>query len=93
MKNVILTIALVISSSVFAIDKKNSIDVPHTKKIVSIEYGVRDGKTGKASVYVYSKNKSESGFDVKKHRETVYTSNLSLLTNTIEYKNYINSKK
>lgn len=93
MKNLILTINLVISSSVFAIDKNNSIDVPHTQKIVSIEYGVTDGKTGKSAVYVYYKHKSEAGFYFKKHRKTVYTENLRMLKNSIEYKNYINFKK
>lgn len=92
MKNLILSIALLITANSFAIDKNNVNDAPRTKKIVAIEYGVKDGKTGKSSVYVYSKEKSEAGFDVKKHRETVYTSNLSLLTNTIEYQNFINSK-
>jgi hypothetical protein len=94
MKSLILTIGLIFSIAANATEKNNNLNnVPQTKKIVAIERGVRDGKTGKASIYVYSKLKSDPSFNVKNDRETVYNENLSLLTNTVQYKNFINSNK
>ncbi len=66
-------------------------DVPQTKKIVSIEYGVTCGKTGKPAVYVYFKQKTASGFNAQTDREIVYTENLVLLQKTIQYQSYIKS--
>jgi hypothetical protein len=94
MKNLILSIGLILSIAANATEKgKDFNNVPQTKKIVAIERGVTDGKTGKASIYVYSKLKTDPSFDVKKDRETVYNENLNLLTNTVQYKNFINSNK
>ena len=59
-----------------------------TKKIVHVQTGVTDGKTGKNAVYVYQKLPTESGFDPKKHRETVYNENLENLSKTTEYQAY-----
>lgn len=59
-----------------------------TKKITHIQTGVTDGKTGKPSSYVYEKLPTEKGFDVKKHRETVYNENLENLSKTTEYQAY-----
>lgn len=59
-----------------------------TKKIVRVQTGVTDGKTGKPSVYVYEKLPTEAGFDHKKHRETVYVENLDNLRKNVEYQNY-----
>lgn len=59
-----------------------------TKKVVLVQGGVTDGKTGKASTYVYEKLPTDKDFDVKKHRETVYNENLSALRKTSEYQEY-----
>lgn len=93
MKKLILTTAIVlISLSSYSQDKKQTLnDVPQTKKIVSIEYGVTCGKTGKPAVYVYFKQKTDSTFNVVTDREIVYTQNLASLQNTVQYKNYIKS--
>jgi hypothetical protein len=65
---------------------------PRTMPIVGIQSGVTDGKTGKSAVYVYHNNKpGDANFNVKRDRETVYTSNLSDLYKTVEYQNYARS--
>jgi len=88
MKNFILTFALIIISlNVFGRSKIN--DMPRTKNIVSIEYGVTCGKTGKSAVYVYFKAKSSQGFNVKTDREIVYIENISNLQRTVEYQSYL----
>lgn len=88
MKNFILTFALIIISlNVFGQSKIN--DVPRTKNIVSIEYGVTCGKTGKSAVYVYFKSKSSQGFNVKTDREIVYVENIANLQRTVEYQSYL----
>ena len=63
-------------------------DVPRTRPIKHIQTGVTDGKTGKQSMYVYTKTPDEKGFDVAKHRETVYMENMPTLQKTVEYQNY-----
>lgn len=63
-------------------------EVYRTKKIVHVQTGVIDGKTGKNAVYVYEKLPTDKGFDVKKHRETVYDENLEHLRKTAEYQEY-----
>ena len=63
-------------------------EIYRTKKIVRVQTGVTDGKTGKNAVYVYEKLPTEAGFDPKKHRETVYEENLDHLRKTSEYQNY-----
>jgi len=88
MKNFILTFALIIISlNVFGQSKTN--DMPRTKNIVSIEYGVTCGKTGKSAVYVYFKEKTSQGFNVKKDRKTFYNCQLSALRKTVEYQSYL----
>lgn len=67
-------------------------DIPRTKRIVDIQYGVQDGKTGKPSMYVYNRLITDPrGFDPKKHRETVYTENEENLMATAEYQDYMRS--
>lgn len=90
MKNLTLTIALIIISlNVFAQSKTDPKKIILPSKIVSIEYGVTCGKTGKSAVYVYLKNKSAKGFNVKTDRKTIYTENLSQLRKKVEYQYYI----
>jgi hypothetical protein len=90
MKTLILTSAIIlISLSSFGQSKIK--DVPQTKKIVSIEYGVTCGKTGKPAVYVYFKEKTASGFNAQTDREIVYTQNIAVLQNTVQYQSYIKS--
>lgn len=90
MKNLILTSAIIlISLSSFGQSKIK--DVPQTKKIISIEYGVTCGKTGKPAVYVYFKEKTASGFNAQTDREIVYTQNIAVLQNTVQYQSYIKS--
>lgn len=92
MKTSILTIAIIlISLSSFGQSKKNLNDVPQTKNIVSIQYGVTCGKTGKPAVYVYFKEKTAKGFKPQTDREIVYTQNLAELQNTVQYQVYIKS--
>ena len=92
MKNLILTTALIlVSLTAFSQTKKDINDVPQTKKIVAIEYGVRCGKTGKAAVYVYSKNKTSKGFNVATDRELIYSDSVSLLKKTVQYQSYVKS--
>ncbi len=67
---------------------KTKDEMYRTKKIVHIQTGVTDGKSGKPSSYVYEKLPTEKGFDVKKHRETVYNENLENLSKTAEYQAY-----
>ncbi|APZ82900.1 hypothetical protein [Flavobacterium phage FL-1] len=89
-KLIIFIAMILIVSSANAQAKKNNInDVPQTKKIVSIEYGVTCGKTGKPAVYVYFKKKGSAGFNVSTDREIVYTQNIASLQNTVQYKSYI----
>jgi hypothetical protein len=64
-----------------------------TKPIIHIQGGVKDGKTGKNSFYVYSKNPTDKDFDVNKHRETVYQENMSDLRRTHQYRTYAESMK
>lgn len=94
MKKLILTTAIIlISLSSYSQDKKQNLnDVPQTKKIVSIEYGVTCGKTGKSAVYVYFKEKTASGFNAQTDREIVYTQNLASLQNTVQYQSYTSKK-
>lgn len=92
MKNFTLTIAIILISLNSFGNTKNINDVPHTKTIVSIEYGVTCGKTGKSAVYVYHKSRTSKDFNYKTDRELVYTSNLDILYKTVEYQKY-NSKK
>lgn len=87
MKNLITFALIIISLNVFGQSKIN--DVPRTKNIVSIEYGVTCGKTGKSAVYVYFKAKTSQGFNVKTDREIVYIENISNLQRTFEYQSYL----
>lgn len=87
MKNLITFALIVISLNVFGQSKTN--DTPRTKNIVSIEYGVTCGKTGKSAVYVYFKAKSSQGFNVKTDREIVYVENIANLQRTVEYQSYL----
>lgn len=68
-------------------------EIYRTKKIVRVQTGVIEGKKGKESVYVYEKLPTEQGFDVKKHRETVFTENLPNLRKTAEYQAYMEGLK
>lgn len=88
MKTLILTFALIIISlNSFGQSKIN--DVPRTKKITSIQYGVTCGKTGKSAIYVYHKEKTAKGFNPKTDREIVYVENISNLQRTVEYQYYL----
>lgn len=90
MKTSILTIAIIlISLSSFGQSKIN--DIPQTKKITSIQYGVTCGKTGKSAVYVYHKEKTAKGFNAQTDREIIYTENLVNLQKTVQYQSYIKS--
>lgn len=92
MKSLILTSAIIlISLTSFGQTKKDLNDVPQTKKIKSIQYGVQCGKTGKPAVYVYFKERTAKGFAPKTDREIVYTQNLAELQNTAQYQSYIKS--
>lgn len=92
MKTLIISLALLsVSFSSFATEKNTINDVPQTKTIVSIEYGVTCGKTGKSAVYVYHKAKTAANFNPATDREIVYTQNLAALQNTVQYQNYIKS--
>jgi len=87
MKNLITFALIIISLNVFGQSKIN--DMPRTKNIVSIEYGVTCGKTGKSAVYVYFKAKTSQGFNVKTDREIIYIENISNLQRTVEYQSYL----
>lgn len=90
MKTLIISVAFIlVSLSSFGQSKIN--DVPQTKNIVSIQYGITCGKTGKPAVYVYFKEKTSKGFNPKTDREIVYTQNLAELQNTVQYQVYIKS--
>lgn len=93
MKTITLTIAIILISLNCFGNEKSINDVPQTKTIVSIEYGVTCGKTGKAAVYVYHKQKTSKGFNVKTDREIVYVENLVNLRKTVQYMNYVKSVK
>jgi len=87
MKNLITFALIIISLNVFGQSKVN--DMPRTKNIVSIEYGITCGKTGKSAVYVYFKAKTSQGFNVKTDREIVYVENIANLQRTVEYQSYL----
>lgn len=92
MKNLILTSAIIlISLTSFGQTKKDLNDVPQTKKITSIQYGVQCGKTGKPAVYVYFKNRTAKDFNPATDREIVYTQNIAELQNTVQYQVYVKS--
>lgn len=90
MKTLIITsVIILISLTSFGQTKKEALN--QTKKIVAIEYGVTCGKTGKPAVYVYHKSKKSAGFNAQTDREIVYTQNLDILQNTVQYQEYIKS--
>lgn len=93
MKTITLTIAIILISLNCFGNEKSINDVPQTKTIVSIEYGVTDGKTGKPAVYVYHKQKTAKGFSYKTDREIVYVENLPNLRRTVQYQVYLRTKK
>lgn len=48
------------------------------KKIVKVQKGVTDGKSGQSGSYVFYKNPTDKGFNVKKDREFVNKSGMRL---------------
>lgn len=89
MKTIITTIAILLISLNSFGKGKDIIDVYQTKKIMSIQYGVTCGKTGKPAVYVYHKSRTAKDFNYKTDRELVYTSSLDILYKTVQYQQFI----
>lgn len=93
LSHLIIIASSTLLTSAYAQSKTTSAnDVPRTRTISSIQYGVTDGSTGKPAVYVYFKDRAAEGFNPSTDREVVYTENLTALRRTVEYQLYINTK-
>lgn len=66
--------------------------VYNTKNIVDYQPGVISGKDGSSGFYLYSKSRSDKGFDVNKDREYVKNVHMGDVQRTPQWQSYMKNK-